>query len=572
MKFFIIKLFISIVATCIANKLLAKEINITNDFSSTNYIGKQAYIYQDTTKSLSFNTIRNNSNIFKLNNTDVINFNLTKNYNWISFDIVNYSKENNLILNLEYPIIDFVKLYVVYDNNIDSVQISENFNKTNRLFNSQFYLFPIKINFKQHAKCYLKLYSSKPILAPIYITNTERIVKDINSIDILSGIYVGIMFAMLLYNLFIYSTTKDSNYIYYVIYIAGVTITQLTILGYSNKYIWPDSSWLSERSVTIVGVISGIVVFAFTDKFLDTKRHLLFFHILFIVLIIVDICALILLLLGYNIISYHIVDANAGIGSLIILLTAIILVYRGYKEAKFFLTGWSIFLLAIILYVIKDYGIVPYNNLTIHSLQVGSALEAILLSFALADKINVYKQEKEASQIEALLASEENRRLISEQNTTLERKVTERTNELVITNNNLNKTLTDLKDAQTQLVEAEKMASLGQLTAGIAHEINNPINFVTSNVGPLKRDVDLLIDAISNIESVGLSEDSAEDKQQQIEDYKEEIDLDYLKLEIGHLINGIHEGATRTADIVKGLKIFSRLDEDDLKKADINEG
>jgi signal transduction histidine kinase len=71
---------------------------------------------------------------------------------------------------------------------------------------------------------------------------------------------------------------------------------------------------------------------------------------------------------------------------------------------------------------------------------------------------------------------------------------------------------------------------------------------------------------------VGLSDNSLEDKQQQIDDYKEEIDLDYLKIEINHLLNGIHEGASRTADIVKGLKIFSRLDENDLKKADINEG
>jgi signal transduction histidine kinase len=116
------------------------------------------------------------------------------------------------------------------------------------------------------------------------------------------------------------------------------------------------------------------------------------------------------------------------------------------------------------------------------------------------------------------------------------------------------------------------MASLGQLTAGIAHEINNPINFVTSNVSPLTRDVKLLLEAIDNIESIGMSEKSKSDKQQEIDDYKEELDFDYLKVEIDHLLSGINEGATRTAEIVKGLRVFSRLDEDGLKKADINEG
>jgi signal transduction histidine kinase len=121
-------------------------------------------------------------------------------------------------------------------------------------------------------------------------------------------------------------------------------------------------------------------------------------------------------------------------------------------------------------------------------------------------------------------------------------------------------------------VEAEKMASLGQLTAGIAHEINNPINFVTSNVGPLKRDMGMVFDTIEFIESLSFEDMNAEEKRKKIEEFKEELDYDYLKVEINHLLNGIHEGSTRTAEIVKGLRIFSRVDENDLKRADINEG
>jgi signal transduction histidine kinase len=122
------------------------------------------------------------------------------------------------------------------------------------------------------------------------------------------------------------------------------------------------------------------------------------------------------------------------------------------------------------------------------------------------------------------------------------------------------------------LVESEKMASLGQLTAGIAHEINNPINFVTSNIKPLNRDIEIILQALTVIENVGISDSAPADKQKQIKEYKEELDFDYLTMEIKHLIKGINEGATRTAEIVKSLRIFSRLDEDDLKKTDINEG
>jgi len=154
----------------------------------------------------------------------------------------------------------------------------------------------------------------------------------------------------------------------------------------------------------------------------------------------------------------------------------------------------------------------------------------------------------------------------------LEAKVTERTQELRQSNDDLSKAISDLKEAEMQLVESEKMASLGQLTAGIAHEINNPINFVTSNGKPLKRDVDMVITMLNEIETITLSDEPVEEKKKKIDDLKQEYDFDYLKTEIDYLLNGINEGSSRTAEIVKGLRIFSRLDEDDLKKANINEG
>jgi len=259
--------------------------------------------------------------------------------------------------------------------------------------------------------------------------------------------------------------------------------------------------------------------------------------------------------------------------ALYVLFMAITILLRGSRSAKFFLIAWFVFILCVVVYVLKDFNLlIPYNGLTSSALLIGSAFEAVMLSFALADKINVFKAEKERSQEEAVKALRENERIVREQNVVLEAKVKERTVELSESNNVLNKTLEDLKQAQSQLVESEKMASLGQLTAGIAHEINNPINFVSSNINPLKRDVDMLIEAITVIEEVSNSNLPAAEKQKKINDYKDELDFDYLQEEINHLIKGIKEGATRTAEIVKGLKIFSRLDEDDLKRTDINEG
>ncbi len=153
----------------------------------------------------------------------------------------------------------------------------------------------------------------------------------------------------------------------------------------------------------------------------------------------------------------------------------------------------------------------------------------------------------------------------------LEEKVALRTEEVNRKNVVLEKTLNELKEAQTQLVEQEKMASLGQLTAGVAHEINNPITFVSGNITPLKRDISEMMEILKGyeeeVESQGLSE-----KFERVAELKSRLDYEFLIQEIKQLLEGISEGAERTAEIVRGLRNFSRLDEDVLKLANVNQG
>jgi two-component system, NtrC family, sensor kinase len=195
------------------------------------------------------------------------------------------------------------------------------------------------------------------------------------------------------------------------------------------------------------------------------------------------------------------------------------------------------------------------------------------LSIALADKINTLRKEKQLMQEEALRVSLENEKLVREQNIELERKVAERTEELQETNGQLSEAFSELKDAQIQLVEAEKMASLGQLTAGIAHEINNPINFVKSNIKPLQLDFKDMVAVIEEYGKLhGAPPETMTEKLAEIDKLKQEVDLDFVKGEIDSLLKGIKEGAERTADIVRGLRTFSRLDESQIKTVNIHEG
>ncbi|MCB0804679.1 MAG: HAMP domain-containing histidine kinase [Bacteroidales bacterium] len=142
---------------------------------------------------------------------------------------------------------------------------------------------------------------------------------------------------------------------------------------------------------------------------------------------------------------------------------------------------------------------------------------------------------------------------------------------LVQKNKYLNDLITRMKAMQEQMINSEKMASLGQLTAGIAHEINNPINFVSSNINPLKTDLIELKELCARYKHLHDAEDPVGELKK-IEDFSSEIDPDFLYNEIETLIAGIEEGAGRTKQIVLGLRSFSRVDEDEFKKADLHEG
>lgn len=146
----------------------------------------------------------------------------------------------------------------------------------------------------------------------------------------------------------------------------------------------------------------------------------------------------------------------------------------------------------------------------------------------------------------------------------LERKLVEK-------NRYLNDLIEKTQSMQEQLVNAEKMASLGQLTAGIAHEINNPINFVSSNLSPLKKDLAELKELCLRYNGLHSAKEPIK-RLQEIEIQNQRIDPEFLYEEINTLIHGIEEGAERTKQIVLGLRNFSRLDEGVFKRVDIHEG
>lgn len=521
--------------------------------------------------SLNFNLISKNWTGEK-SIEEIPNLGIIEGKVFVRLSIDNSFSSENIFLRINYPIIDTIKLYELSNNRLElkSIKFEAQLDQKG-LDKLSKYIFPLKIPLNDQKDYLLELSSNEQIILPISLHNRESIVEAIIYQSLYNGVYIGIILIMMIYNLFVFASVGSRSYLYYVLYILFLGLTQLGIKGQVHElfhFITPGSYNTDLITYGCLGALFGIV---FTRNLLNTDR---LFPKMDKIMIMLSVVFCFSILMSYFIsekLAFIIMQINTTITALVIFTISIFSLRKGVRQARFFVLAWSFLLIGALIFLLKDAGVLPYNAVTNYTMQAASSIEMALLSFALADKINVLTTEKEESRLRELNALKENEQLTREQNVILESKVRERTKELLEANLELESVLYNLKNAQTQLVSQEKMASLGQLTAGIAHEINNPINFVSSNINPLRRDIKDLLEVIEKYRSI-VSADEFKAKRKEVEVFLEEIDFGYVIKEIDQLVNGIQEGADRTAEIVKGLKNFSRLDEVESKSANLHEG
>ena len=534
--------------------------------------GESIAILEDPSGQLTLNEVLAKQNKFVRFTGEVPNLQYSNAAFWLRINLLNGTQDSLLALEASNTQLDTLDVHILGLNGTKSYRFGDVYPFSKRLFDHQHFIVPFEAKLGENLTIFLRVRGLEQMSIPLLVGPRKQILTNNYKTDLFAGLYFGIMLVMFFYNLFLYISIRDKAYLFYIVYIAGIAMAQASLQGYTFKYLLPNNPYLNHLSVVLFSTLTGIGAIQFARIFLQIKNQLpridyglRFFEGLYIL-------APLVFLLGWRQLSYNLLDFAALILSFYALYFSIRLSLKGQRTAKFFLFAWSFFMIGMFVFVARNFGWLPYNFFTKNVLLMGSGLEAILLSVALADRINILKREKEISQAEALRISLENERLVREQNLVLEAKVQERTEALQKANAELGLAIDNLKNTQTQLVNAEKMASLGQLTAGIAHEINNPINFVTSNIIPLRRDLADLMELLSQYELLHKVPGNHEQELLDIKKLQRELDYEFLKEEIGILLNGMEEGAKRTAEIVKGLRIFSRLDESDLKKVNINEG
>ncbi len=500
-----------------------------------------------------------------------VTFNATKTFNLteahtdhvLRVTLNNESAEENWHITIPAPHLDSVTL--VYNLETESpvkLLSGDMVCRSERQIDDASHSFAVQIPKGETKTFYVIVRSDGAKVMPIVIESQQAFYAGVSTRNIFFGIFSGIMVIMFVYNLIVFSYTRDKNYLYYIFYVLFIFLAQSNLLGISY-YFAGYSPTINNLLMYVGSAVSGVFGGLFLRHFLKTYITVPKLNFMLSVVIAVYIVQLLLALLGFFEFSFILIQLAGFLVVITFASISIKLSIAGERFAKIYLVAWTPIFVGLVFLILRDSGVLPFTDLINNMFPVGVILETVMLSLALANQITVLKRDKETANQRVIEEVKKNEELVRNQNIVLEEKVALRTQELESALNNL-------KSTQSQLVQSEKMASLGVLTAGIAHEINNPINFVTANVIPLRENIESLSDLLSEYKNIDRS--NFEDELARIEKKEEEVELDYILKETDELINGIEEGAKRTHTIVDGLKTFSRGDAGSNSLADLNVG
>jgi diguanylate cyclase (GGDEF)-like protein len=337
---------------------------------------------------------------------ETLSFGYTRSTYWFRFEVHNSTyNEIHHLLEIAYPVLDNISMYV-YDaqNGLQVVQhtLGDKIPFNLRQIQHRNFVVPLDINPAQKQIWLLRIKTSSAMQVPMKIWPDRQFFIDDQARLMGLGLYYGIMFIMVLYNVFVYMSVREENYLYYVLYVASMAIFLASLQGLSFQYIWPNATSWNDR--VIIVMLAGVVVFAclFTRNFLflsdgEEKLNLAFL----IVIISSAFIALFVNFISYAILIQTLIGI-AVVGISLSIYSGILRWGQGYSSARYYTIAWSSMLLGGVILALNKFNIIPRNFFTENAIQLGSVLEVILLSFALAERLNQEKKERFEAQITAL--------------------------------------------------------------------------------------------------------------------------------------------------------------------------
>ncbi|GAB2529117.1 sensor histidine kinase [Spirosoma aerophilum] len=434
---------------------------------------------------------------------------------WFRVDLTNLTSET-FFLHAIYSGTERIKVYEVANNQVIAQHHLGRFDPlVGRSFQRSLLYCPLLVRADRTASgqthtLYIYMEGIYTTCLYFYGQSAPTLLEAVHNKDLFYGLYYGFILMIVAYSLIMFIRLRDQDTIRYAVWVTCIGIQLALYRGYTGEYLWPNTPSI-ERYATALAGVSGILHVLFTISFLRLQKKSSWFYRIGIGMIAAYLIGIIV-----NLFTVYAATQTSkqldwvpqiALFEGIFSVTAGIVTYRrGFKPALFYFVGNLVFFFSIFIFLLYAGGQLPHSFWSYNSIHLGSGIEIMLFAMALTYKVNMLKQSQERAVSEQLRLSEANERLILEQNVQLEEKVNQRTQELNQQKMGLQTTLAQLRATQDQLIQREKMASLGELMAGIAHEIQNPLNFVNNfsevsvdMLGELKEEIaaDRKVDALA---------------------------------------------------------------------------
>ncbi|MGV8921495.1 MAG: sensor histidine kinase [Pseudomonas sp.] len=307
------------------------------------------------------------------------------------------------LLEMSYPPMDHVDLYTAdADGRFKASWLTGDMLPfSHRQIKQNNFLFDLKLAANQPQTLYLRVAGHGSIQAPLALWNSHAYIEAQPARIYVLGLIYGMLLGMLIYNLFIYLSVRDTSYLYYNLYIASFGLYQISVNGAGVEFFWPDNPWWANAATPFL--VGSAVFFAsqFSRHFLKTStlsrwldRSLLLMMAFAAVVVVLAVTV------DYGV-ALRLATGLVLLFTLVIIATGITAGVRGLRVARYFIIAWSVFLTGGLINAFMLLGYLPNNFFTMYSSQIGSVLEVALLSLALADRINMMREQQAQILLEA---------------------------------------------------------------------------------------------------------------------------------------------------------------------------